>query len=93
MPRPGGLLPRPPCPFWQRKISQEPEQTPPKLGGVPQSQAFSHPSFSNQAKLAWMSETFRIGTSPLASMVTSAGFRAGAASRAGVTARAAGSSP
>src|SRR5262245_48240571 len=59
-------LPRPPCAPWQRKISQSPEQTPPNVGGLPQSQAFCHPSFSNHAKLCWMSETLSIGVSPLA---------------------------
>src|SRR5204863_1523374 len=45
------LLPRPPWAFSHRKISHSPEQTPPKSGGVPQSHAFFHPSFSNQEKL------------------------------------------
>src|SRR5258707_2310980 len=61
-------LPRPPCPFSHRKISHSPEQTPPKSGGSPQSQAFFHPSFSNHAKLSWILETFKIGVSRLASM-------------------------
>src|SRR5262249_52159009 len=55
------LLPRPPWAFWQRKISQSPEQTPPNVGGLPQSHPFFHPSFSNQAKLCWIFETLRIG--------------------------------
>src|SRR6516164_3420969 len=54
-------LPRPPCPPSQRKISHSPEQTPPKVGGVPHSQALIQPSFSNQAKLCWIFDTFRIG--------------------------------
>src|SRR5262249_53033483 len=60
------LLPRPPWPFWHRKISHAPEQTPPKVGGLPQSQPFFHPSFSNQAKLCWISDTLRIGVSRFA---------------------------
>src|SRR5262245_57109499 len=50
-------LPRPPCPSSHRKISQSPENTAPNVGGSPQSQAFFHPSFSNQSKLSAMSET------------------------------------
>src|SRR5262245_30695032 len=65
------LLPRPPCPFSHRKISQSPAQTPPKEGGLPQSQAFFHPNFSNQAKLCCMSETFNMGVSLFASMCLS----------------------
>src|SRR5437899_12725797 len=61
-------LPRPPCAPWQRKISHSPDPTAPKVGGVPQSQHFRHPHFSNQAKLAEMSETFSIGVTPFASM-------------------------
>src|SRR5579863_352058 len=61
-------LPRPPCPPWQRKISHLPDPTAPNAGGVPQSQHFLQPHFSNQAKLAPMSETFKIGVSCLASM-------------------------
>src|ERR1044072_2491155 len=60
--------PRPPCAPSQRKIWHSPEQTAPKDGGCPQSQAFFQPSFSNQAKLSWMLDTFKIGVSPLASM-------------------------
>jgi hypothetical protein len=60
------LRPRPPCPPSQRKISHSPEQTPPKLGGSPHSQPFFQPSYSNQAKLARMSETLRIGVSAFA---------------------------
>src|SRR4030095_607660 len=56
-------LPRPPWPSWQRKISHWPEQTPPNVGGVPQSQPFVQPSFSNHAKLSRMFETLRIGVS------------------------------
>src|SRR5258708_39914464 len=62
------LFPRPPCPFWQRKISQWPEQTPPNVGGSPQSQPFFQPRRSNQAKLSWMFETFRIGVIRFANM-------------------------
>ena len=51
-----------------QEISHSPEQTPPKPGGVPHSQPFVHPSFSNQAKLCCISETFRIGVSRLASI-------------------------
>src|SRR4249920_2069084 len=50
--------PRPPCAPSQRKISQCPEQTPPKVGGSPQSQPFSQPSFSNQRKLSARFDTF-----------------------------------
>src|SRR6476659_6934409 len=62
------LLPRPPCPSWQRKISQLPEQTPPNVEGVPQSHPFFHPSRSNQAKLSSMLETLRMGVIRCASM-------------------------
>src|SRR6266851_1240532 len=61
-------LPRPPWPPWQRKISHWPDPTAPKVGGVPQSQHFLQPHFSNQAKLAEISETFSIGVTPFASM-------------------------
>src|SRR6516165_1251983 len=61
-------FPRPPCPPWHRKISHLPEHTPPNPGGSPHSQAFVHPSFSNQATLCAQSETFKIGVSPFASM-------------------------
>src|SRR3989442_3803812 len=61
-------LPRPPWAPWHRKTSHSPEQTPPKVGGLPQSQPFFHPSFSNQRKLSVMSDTFKIGVSLLASM-------------------------
>src|SRR5256885_11828999 len=54
-------FPRPPCPFRHRKISQSPEQTPPKPGGSPQSHDFFHPSFSNHVKLSRIFETLRIG--------------------------------
>src|SRR5262245_44493701 len=53
--------PREPCAPRQRKISTWPAPTAPNVGGVPQSQSFRQPSFSNQSKLAVMSETFRIG--------------------------------
>src|SRR5467141_4172643 len=59
-------LPRLPCPPWQRKISHSPDPTAPKVGGVPQSQHFFQPHFSNQAKLAPMSHTFSIGVIPFA---------------------------
>src|SRR5262245_32610466 len=62
------LFPRPPCAPWQRKISHSPEQTDPNVGGLPQSKPFFQPSFSNQAKLSTMSETFRIGVTAFASM-------------------------
>src|SRR5260370_14178892 len=62
-------LPRPPWAPSQRKISHSPEQTPPKVGGSPQSQPFFHPSFSNQRKLSARLDSFRIGVSLLASML------------------------
>jgi hypothetical protein len=62
------LFPRPPCAPWQRKISHPPEQTDPNVGGLTQSTPFVQPSISNQAMLATMSETFRIGVTALASM-------------------------
>src|SRR6185295_2967109 len=62
-------LPRPPWPFSHKKISQSPEQTPPKSGGSPHSHAFFHPSFSNHAKLSAMLDTFRIGVNRFASML------------------------
>src|SRR6185295_14591653 len=61
-------LPRPPWPSRQRKISDSPEQTPPNVGGLPQSQPFFQPSFSNQATLCSMFETLTIGISRFASM-------------------------
>ena len=39
------------------------------MGGLPQSKPFVQPSFSNQAKLSTISETFRIGVTACASMV------------------------
>ena len=51
-----GPLPRPPWAPWQRKISDSPAPTAPKIGGVPQSQHFFQPHFLNQAKLAAMSD-------------------------------------
>ncbi len=63
-------LPRLPCPPWQRKISHSPEPTAPKVGGVPQSQHFFQPHFSNHAKLAAMSDTFKIGVMCFASMAS-----------------------
>jgi hypothetical protein len=62
-------LPRPPWPPWQRKISHSPEPTAPKVRGVPQSQHFLQPHFSNQAKLAEISETFNIGVMAFAFML------------------------
>src|SRR5580704_11711527 len=59
-------LPRLPCPPRQRKISHSPEPTDPNVGGVPQSQHFFQPHFSNHAMLATMSETFKIGVTCLA---------------------------
>src|SRR5204863_6855277 len=56
--------PRDPWQFWQRKISDLPLPTAPKLGGSPQSQIFSQPSFVNHAKLSSMFETFSIGVRP-----------------------------
>src|SRR5713226_640499 len=61
-------LPRLPWPPWQRKISHSPDPTDPKVGGVPQSQHFLQPHFSNHAKLAAISDTFKIGVRPLAFM-------------------------
>jgi hypothetical protein len=61
-------LPRPPCAPRQRKISHSPDPTLPKVGGVPQSQHFFQPHFSNHAKLAAMSDTFKIGVMCFASM-------------------------
>src|SRR5262245_17657154 len=58
----------PPCAPWHRKISHSPEQTDPNVGGLLQSKPFFQPSFSNQAKLSTMSETFRIGVTAFASM-------------------------
>src|SRR5262252_3898509 len=57
-------LPRPPCAPLHRKIRHSPERTQPKVGGVPQSQSFAHPSFANQRKLSSMLDTFRIGVTP-----------------------------
>src|SRR5580700_11692672 len=61
-------LPRLPCPPRQRKISHSPDPTAPKVGGVPQSQHFFQPHFSNHAKLAGRSDTFKIGVMCFASM-------------------------
>src|SRR5262249_2471299 len=66
-------LPRPPCAPWQRKMQTSPEPTAPKVGGAPQSQSFFQPHFSNQANVAAMSETLRIGVTPLASMTVPSG--------------------
>src|SRR5881396_1649293 len=62
-------LPRPPCAPWQRKISHSPDPTAPKVGGVPQSQHFRHPHFSNHAKLAARSDTFNMGVTCFAFML------------------------
>jgi hypothetical protein len=51
------------------KISHSPELTAPNVGGVPQSQLFFQPHFSNQAKLAEMSDTFNIGVTFFAFIV------------------------
>jgi hypothetical protein len=61
-------LPRLPWPPWQRNISHSPDPTAPKVGGVPQSQHFFQPHFSNHAKLAGTSDTFKIGATCFASM-------------------------
>src|SRR5262249_14751791 len=61
-------LPRPPCAPTHKKISHSPEPTAPNVGGVPQSQSFFHPHFSNHAKLAAISDTFNIGVIPFAFM-------------------------
>lgn len=61
-------LPRLPWPPWQRKISHSPDPTAPNVGGVPQSQHFFQPHFSNHAKLAGTSDTFKIGVMCFASM-------------------------
>jgi hypothetical protein len=62
-------LPQLPWPPRQRKISHSPEPTAPKVGGFPQSQHFLHPHFSNQVKLAMMSDTFNIGVMAFAFML------------------------
>jgi hypothetical protein len=61
--------PRPPCAPLQRKISHSPEPMAPNVGGVPESQSFFHPHFSNHAKLAAMSDTFNIGVMAFAFMM------------------------
>lgn len=61
-------LPRLPWPPRQRNISHSPDPTAPKVGGVPQSQHFFQPHFSNHAKLAGTSDTFKIGIMCFASM-------------------------
>jgi len=61
-------LPRLPWPPWQRNISHSPDPTDPKVGGVPQSQHFFQPHFSNHAKLAGTSDTFKIGVMCFASI-------------------------
>jgi len=62
-------LPRPPWPPWQRKISHTPDPTAAKVGGVPQSQHFLQPHFSNHTKLLEMSDTFNIGVMCFAFML------------------------
>jgi hypothetical protein len=52
-----------------QKTSHAPEPAATNLGGVPQSQSFFHPHFSNQAKLAAISETFNIGVRACAFMM------------------------
>src|SRR3982751_2945681 len=61
-------LPRPPCPSSHRNISHSPEQTPPNVAGLPQSQVLDHPSCSNHSKLCRMFETFKIGVRRFAFM-------------------------
>src|SRR6184192_3268130 len=61
--------PRLPWPPWQRKISHSPDPTAPKVGGVPQSQHFLQPHFSNHTKLLEMSDTFNIGVMCFAFML------------------------
>src|SRR5882762_754767 len=61
-------LPRLPWPPRQRKISHSPDPPAPNVGGVPQSQHFLHPHFSNHAKLVAMSDTFNIGVMAFAFM-------------------------
>src|SRR5262249_33528052 len=69
-PKVAAFAPRPrlPCPPRQRKISHSPDPTDPNVGGVPQSQHFLQPHFSNHAKLAALSDTFRIGVMAFAFM-------------------------
>ena len=62
-------LPRLPWPPRQRKISHSPDPTDPKVGGVPQSQHFVQPHFANHAKLAAISDTFKMGVTCFAFMV------------------------
>jgi hypothetical protein len=64
LPRP----PWPPWPPWQRNISHSPDPTAPKVGGIPQSQHLFQPQFSNHAKLAGTSDTFKIGVMCFASI-------------------------
>src|SRR5262249_16908626 len=46
------LLPRPPCPFLQRKISQSPEHTPPKVTGWPNPNLFATPATRTRRSFA-----------------------------------------
>ena len=63
IPKRGGIWPP-----WQRKTSDSPAATAPKIGGLPQSQHFFRPHFSNQAKLAAMSDTCKLGLMVLTSI-------------------------
>ena len=66
------LLPRPPWAFSQRKISALVAADPTKVGRKsPTPMPSSTPSFSNQEKLCWISDTLRIGVSRVTCMVTS----------------------
>src|SRR5216117_1332869 len=57
-------FPRPPWPPRHIKISHGPEPTAPNPVGSPQRHNSRQPSLANQAKLASMSETLRIGVTP-----------------------------
>src|SRR6266481_4350370 len=54
-------FPRPPCPPRHMKISHGPEPTAPNPVGSPHRHNSFQPSLANQAKLASMSDTLRIG--------------------------------
>src|SRR5438105_15616410 len=61
-----GPRPRPPWPSRHRKISDPADSTEPNPGPAAEASGFHsnplrQPSFSNQAKLSPMSETFRLG--------------------------------
>src|SRR5450755_1747026 len=47
-----------------------PDPTAPNVGGVPQSHNLFHPHLSNHANVAAMSDTFKIGVRPLASIIS-----------------------